>query len=82
MRTAQIIRQRQPRPSVLVMAGGAFDLAFVDSLLGLIGEQGKLDLVNEVRIDDYPPGLPRREARPDVPLRYKRERQERPTVLV
>ena len=53
MRTAQIIRQRQPRASVLVMAGGAFDVAFVDSLLGLIGEQGKLDLVNEVTYHPY-----------------------------
>jgi hypothetical protein len=53
MRTAQIVRQRQPRASVLVMAGIGFDVAFVDSLLGLIGEQGKLDLVNEVTYHPY-----------------------------
>ena len=53
MRTARIIRQRQAGARVLVMAGGAFDLAFVDRLLGIIGEQDKLDLVNEVTYHPY-----------------------------
>ena len=53
MRTAQVIRKRQPKARILVMAGGAFDIGFVEDMLKVIGEQGKLDLVNEVTYHPY-----------------------------
>ncbi len=53
VRTAEIIRRRQPEARVIVAAGGAFDLGFVDGLLGRLKEQGKLDLVDQVTYHPY-----------------------------
>jgi hypothetical protein len=53
VRTARAVRERQPNARVLVMAGGAFDVGFVDHLLRLLHDQGNLDLVDEVTYHPY-----------------------------
>ena len=53
VRTAQTIRKRQPAARIIVAAGGAFDVKFVDALLLLLRDQEKLHLVDEVTYHPY-----------------------------
>ena len=53
VRTSEVIRKRQPAAHIMVAAGGSFDIPYVDKLLGLLKEQGKLHLVNEVVYHPY-----------------------------
>ena len=53
VRTAEVIRKLQPNAQIKVAAGGSFDVPYVDKLLGLLKEQGKLHLVNEVVYHPY-----------------------------
>lgn len=53
VRTAEVIRKRQEKAHIMVAAGGSFDVAFVDKLLGLLKEQGKLHLADEVVYHPY-----------------------------
>ena len=53
VRTAEVIRKRQPKAHIMVAAGGSFDVAFVDKLLGLLKEQGKLHLADQVVYHPY-----------------------------
>ena len=53
VRTADVIRKRRPKAHIMVAAGGSFDVRFVDKLLGIIKEQGKLHLVDEVAYHPY-----------------------------
>jgi hypothetical protein len=53
VRTAAVLRARQPKARTIVAAGGSFDVKFVDALLAALKEQGRLDLVNEVAYHPY-----------------------------
>jgi len=53
VRTATLIRTLQPKAQILVAAGGSFDTGFVDALLKLLQEQGKLGLVDAVIYHPY-----------------------------
>ncbi len=53
VRTAEVIRKHQPAARTMVAAGGSFDILFVDKLLEMLKEQGKLHLVNEVAYHPY-----------------------------
>jgi len=53
IRTAQVIRKREPKGHIMVAAGGAFDVDFVDKLLELLKEEDKLHLVDEVVYHPY-----------------------------
>ncbi len=53
VRTAEVIRKRRPAARIMVAAGGSFDIPFVDKLLGILKQQGKLHLVDEVVYHPY-----------------------------
>ena len=53
VRTAEVIRKRQPQAHIMVAAGGSFDVPFVDKLLGLLKDQGKLHLADQVVYHPY-----------------------------
>lgn len=71
VRTAKVIRARQPKAWTIVAAGGSFDVKFVDGLLTILKEQGNLDLVNEVAYHPY-------QSNPDSS--YKRVEDLRATI--
>ncbi|MGB2822571.1 MAG: hypothetical protein WBF17_16425 [Phycisphaerae bacterium] len=53
IRTAEVIRRRQPKAKILCMAGGAFDAAVVKAVLERLQQRGKLRLVDEVTYHPY-----------------------------
>ena len=53
VRTAEIIRKRQPDAKLIYAAGGAFDVKFVKNLLTWMRDKGKLSLVNEITYHPY-----------------------------
>jgi len=53
VRTAQVIRRRQPEARLMFPAGGSFDVVFVRDMLTWLRDQGKLSLVNEIVYHPY-----------------------------
>lgn len=52
-RTAQVVRQHQPRARLMFAAGGAFDVVFTEQVLTWLRDQNKLSLVNEIVYHPY-----------------------------
>ena len=53
VRTAQLIRRRQPDARLMFAAGGSFDVVFVRDMLAWLRDQDKLSLVNEIVYHPY-----------------------------
>ena len=53
VRTAEVVRRRQPHARLMLPAGGSFDTAFVRDMLTWIRDSGKLSLVNEIVYHPY-----------------------------
>ena len=53
VRTAQVIRRRQPDARLMFAAGGSFDIVFVRDMLTWLRDQDKLSLVNEIVYHPY-----------------------------
>ena len=53
VRTAEAVRSIQPEAQILAMALAGVDVAYADSVLALMEERGKLDLIDEVTYHPY-----------------------------
>jgi hypothetical protein len=53
LRTAAIVRARQPKARIIMAAGQAFDFPGTEKLLTLLQARGKLDLVDEIAGHPY-----------------------------
>lgn len=53
IRTAEIIRQRQPKATVMFAAGSAFSIPCVEKILTALRDQDRLSLVNAVMYHPY-----------------------------
>ncbi len=55
LRTAEVIRARQPNATIIFAAGGSFDTTYVEQVLTWLRDRGKLALVDEVAYHPYTP---------------------------
>jgi len=55
IRTARVIRRRQPKAEIMFAAGGSFDPQFAKEVLVRLRKQGDLDLVNTIIYHPYEP---------------------------
>ena len=53
VRTAEVIRQRQPKSQIFFAAGGSFDVPYAQQVLEYLKQEGKLGLVNKVIYHPY-----------------------------
>ena len=53
VRTAEAVRGVQPEAKILAMALAGVDVAYADSVLGILEERGKLGLIDEVTYHPY-----------------------------
>ena len=53
IRTAEVIRAKQPKARIFFAAGGSFDVPYAQQVLEHLKQEGKLDLVNKVIYHPY-----------------------------